>query len=53
MSLVAFGQVVGHKSRAAILEALMGGKALSATELAYCAGITNQTASSHLNQQQF
>ncbi len=50
MGLVAFGRVIGHKSRVAILEALIGGKALSATELAYRAGITNQTASSHLNQ---
>ncbi len=50
MSLVAFGKVVGHKSRVAILEVLMGGESLSASELAYRAGITNQTASSHLNQ---
>lgn len=33
-----------------MLLALMDGRALTATELAYCANITKQTASSHLNQ---
>ena len=50
MGLAEFGRVIGHASREAILEALMGGKALSATELAYRAGISNQTASSHFNE---
>ena len=50
MSLEQFGRAVGQPSRAAMLQALMGGKALSATELAWHAGVTNQTATSHLNQ---
>ncbi|TRD14163.1 ArsR/SmtB family transcription factor [Palleronia caenipelagi] len=48
MYLEDFGKAVGHKSRAAILLALIGGKALPASELAYRAKISNQTASSHL-----
>ncbi len=50
MSLAEFGRAIGHKSRVAMLHALMGGKALSATELAWHANITQQTASSHLNE---
>ena len=40
--------LVGEPARANILTALMGGKALTATELASEAGVTVQTASSHL-----
>ena len=42
------GLLVGEPARAAILTALMDGQALTASELARCAGITPQTASSHL-----
>ena len=42
------GALVGEPARAAILGALMDGRALTATELAGIAGITPQTASSHL-----
>jgi DNA-binding transcriptional ArsR family regulator len=40
--------LIGDRARAAILMTLMGGQALTATELARAAGITKQTASSHL-----
>lgn len=50
MSLAEFGRAIGHESRVVMLHALMGGKALSATELAWHANITQQTASSHLNE---
>ena len=39
---------IGEPPRAAMLAALMDGRALTATELAGVAGITPQTASSHL-----
>ena len=39
---------LGEPPRAAMLAALMDGRALTATELACVAGITPQTASSHL-----
>lgn len=42
------GMLVGEPARAAILGALMDGRALTATELARVAGVTPQTASSHL-----
>jgi DNA-binding transcriptional ArsR family regulator len=42
------GSLIGDPARANILNALMGGRALTATELAYEAGVTPQTASSHL-----
>lgn len=42
------GALVGEPARAAILAALMDGRALTATELAGVAGVTPQTASSHL-----
>ncbi len=50
MSIADFGRVIGHESRVAMLQALMGGVALSASELAWHAGVTNQTATSHLNE---
>jgi len=40
--------LIGDSTRASMLTALMGGKALTATELAVDADITAQTASSHL-----
>src|SRR5262249_22998958 len=40
----------GDPARAAMLQALMDGRALTASELAQVAGITPQTASGHLNR---
>src|ERR1700731_406863 len=42
--------LVGDPARANMLTALMTGRALTASELAYQAGITPQTASSHLSK---
>jgi len=42
------GALIGDPARANILTALMSGKALTASELALEAGVTAQTASSHL-----
>ncbi len=42
--------LVGDPARANILTALMDGRAFTATELAYFAGVTPQTASSHLGK---
>lgn len=42
------GALIGDPARANMLSVLMDGRALTATELAYYAGITPQTASSHL-----
>jgi len=42
------GALIGDPARANMLTALMGGKALTATELAAAGGITVQTASTHL-----
>lgn len=44
------GALIGDPARANMLTALMSGKALTATELASEAGVTNQTASSHLGK---
>jgi len=44
------GSLIGDPARANMLIALMSGKALTATELAGEAGITSQTASSHLKK---
>ncbi|MTH98369.1 helix-turn-helix transcriptional regulator [Roseibium sp. RKSG952] len=46
------GALIGDPARANILTALMSGKALTATELAAEAGVTLQTASSHLGKLQ-
>ena len=46
----AIGALVGDPARANILTALMGGQALTATELAAECGVTPQTASSHLSK---
>ena len=42
--------LVGDPARANMLTALMNGRALTASELAQEAGITPQTASSHLSK---
>ncbi len=42
--------LIGEPARANMLLALMAGKALTATELAHCADITKQTASTHLSR---
>ncbi len=42
--------LIGDPARAAMLAALMGGQALTASELAREAGVTRQTASGHLAQ---
>lgn len=44
------GSLIGDPARANMLTALMSGKALTATELAAEAGVTLQTASSHLKK---
>jgi len=41
-------QLIGDPARAGILSALTDGKARTASELAYAAGVTRQTASAHL-----
>jgi DNA-binding transcriptional ArsR family regulator len=41
---------VGDTARATMLNALMGGQSLTATELAYCANVSRSTASSHLGK---
>ncbi|MFP6770978.1 MAG: winged helix-turn-helix domain-containing protein [Alphaproteobacteria bacterium] len=46
--IVLLESLIGDPARASMLTALMAGKALTATELAGEAGITAQTASSHL-----
>ena len=50
MGIAEFERVIGHESRMVMLQALIGGVALSASELAWHAGVTNQTATSHLNE---
>lgn len=44
------GSVIGVPSRANMLAALIGGQALTATELAMHAGVSQQTVSSHLKK---
>ena len=44
------GALIGDPARANILVALMDGRALTATELAEIAGVTAQTASTHLSR---
>lgn len=48
--LATIAALLGDATRATILAALMGGEALPASELAYRAHITPQTASSHLSK---
>lgn len=48
--IAAIAGLIGDRARASILMSLMEGRALTATELARAAGITKQTASSHLSK---
>ena len=48
--LASIATLIGDRARADMLSALMSGKALTATELADVAGITKQTASTHLSK---
>ena len=50
IGLAEIGAAVGEPARAAILTALMDGRALTAGELAYFARVTPQTASEHLRR---
>jgi DNA-binding transcriptional ArsR family regulator len=47
-NMVEVAALVGDTARATILAALMGGQALTATELAFLAGVSPPTASGHL-----
>src|SRR3954462_4686583 len=49
-NLVEVAALVGDTARATMLNALMDGQSLTATELAYCANISRSTASSHLSK---
>ena len=49
-SIVGIAALIGDQARATMLTTLMGGEALTATELAAEANVTKQTASSHLNK---
>jgi len=49
-NLVEVAALVGDTARATMLNALMGGQALTATELAYCANVSRSTASGHLSK---
>ncbi|WP_326998796.1 ArsR/SmtB family transcription factor [Cohnella kolymensis] len=42
--------LIGEQTRAIMLDTLLGGQSLPAGELAYIAGVTPQTASSHLSK---
>jgi DNA-binding transcriptional ArsR family regulator len=48
VDLAAVGGLIGDSSRAAMLDALMTGRALTASELARVAGVSPSTASEHL-----
>ncbi|HLH88934.1 MAG TPA: winged helix-turn-helix domain-containing protein [Xanthobacteraceae bacterium] len=49
-NLVEVAALVGDTARATMLNALMGGQSLTATELAYCANVSRSTASTHLSK---
>src|SRR6201747_1855334 len=49
-NLVEVAARVGDTARATMLNALMGGEALTATELASCANVSRSTASGHLSR---
>jgi len=49
-NLVEVAALVGDTARATMLNALMGGQSLTATELAYCANVSRSTASGHLRK---
>src|ERR1700675_3437182 len=48
--MVEVGALVGDTARATILAALMGGQALTGSELAFLARISRPTASEHLSR---
>jgi DNA-binding transcriptional ArsR family regulator len=48
--LAAVAQLIGEPARAAMLDALSGGEALPAGELARCAGVRPATATAHLRR---
>lgn len=50
LNIVEVASLIGEATRARMLTALMGGKALTATELAIEADISSSTASSHLTK---
>src|SRR2546425_6475681 len=50
LNLVEVAALVGDTARATMLGALMGGRSLTATELAYCANVSRSTASGHLSK---
>jgi DNA-binding transcriptional ArsR family regulator len=49
-NLVEVAALVGDTARATMLNALMGGQSLTATELAFCANVSRSTASGHLSK---
>jgi DNA-binding transcriptional ArsR family regulator len=49
-NLVEVAALVGDTARATMLNALMGGQSLTATELAYRANVSRATASGHLSR---
>ena len=49
-NIVGIASLIGDRARADILTALMGGQALTATELAQVADVTKQTMSAHLGK---
>ncbi len=49
-ALAEIGALIGDPGRANMLDALLDGRALTARELAECAGVAPQTASGHLAQ---
>src|SRR5258708_34317649 len=50
LNLVEVAALVGNAARATMLGALIGGRSLTATELAYCANVSRSTASGHLSK---
>src|SRR5579871_1482735 len=50
VSMAQIGALIGDPTRAVMLQAMMDGRALTASELADAAGITPQTGSGHLAQ---
>src|ERR1700752_2640072 len=50
LDMAAIAALVGDPARANILVALLDGRALTASELAYAAHVTPQTASGHLSK---
>jgi DNA-binding transcriptional ArsR family regulator len=49
-NMVEVAALVGDTARATMLNALMGGQSLTATELAHCAHVSRSTASGHLSK---